>query len=41
MMVGMATMIDRRKFVSAMAIAPFAARAWAKETMSKEHLLFV
>ena len=41
MMVGMATMIDRRKFVSGMAIAPFAARAWAKETMSKEHLLFV
>ncbi len=41
MMVGMATIIDRRKFVSGMAIAPFAARAWAKEKMSKEHLLFV
>ena len=37
----MSTIIDRRKFVSGMAIAPFAARAWAKEKMSKEHLLFV
>jgi 6-phosphogluconolactonase len=45
MMVGMATMIDRRKFVSAMAIAPFAARAWAKKIVAGEkmsgHLLFV
>ena len=41
MMVDMSTIIDRRKFVSALAIAPFAARAWAKEKMSKEHLLFV
>lgn len=40
-MVGMSTKIDRRNFVASMAVAPFAARAWAKEKMSKEHLLFV
>lgn len=51
MMVGMSRIIDRRKFVAGMAIAPFAAHAWGAEHvaskrskgagMSRDRLLFV
>ena len=42
-MVGMSNIMDRRKFVAGMAIAPFAARAWGKEMSagSSERILFV
>lgn len=43
MMVGMSNIMDRRKFVAGMAIAPFAARAWGKKmgAGSSERILFV
>lgn len=44
MMVGMSNIINRRKFVAGMAIAPFAARVWAAQHVnakSAERVLFV
>jgi len=44
MMVGMSTIVDRRKFVAGMAVAPFAARSWAAQHLGEggpQELLFV